>query len=761
MTILELFTPLFLLLPLIGFRNVTTTIQDNALRSPPTAPHLVYTPNTELTSRLIEKVSDTLYIPPYEPIPDKMEHSYMRSHEIKSEEELNLLQSVDGLVVFENLDGEYLPDYLNYTIHLRNPHHLTVMTRRRDYEHLDELSESFLRVQWAIDSSFIKIKANTDEDLQNITMKELRSNVHQLALDRTLSDILFFSLIAVTFIAPIFSFTQIMLRMNEDKTTGIQEISEMAGASSLMICLSQLVNSFPPSLMMGVGSSIVCQLLDIEANPFITFTGWFLHYMTVIAFAFVLSYITKTIWYTVSISMLAYLATWFPAIIIEVGSFTIIGLILKGLLPHAPFIWFIHQIFVASELGVGIDFSTWSGEFHRFDDGSRSGSIRLSFIMQFLQIIMCFLLTFYLELVRPRKFGIQRPWHFLCQKGYWEKPQMTECDNLMKINQDPAYEKFFQQPPEPAIQAVDIVNLQKMYRTNTGATIYAVDNISARFYEGEITVIIGHNGAGKSTLISIIAGMLRQTSGNVYINGLDTLTRQVDLRRKVAICPQSNTLYPDLTVREHLMFFCMMRGDSMEKAQDYAEEVMKQLDLYSKETWTPEKMSHGMLRRLQFGCTLCGEANLLLLDEPTSGLDVEARREIWDILLTLRGHRTVIMSTHYMDEADILADRILGLHSGIIRCYATPEYLKKAIGAGFRVSITTRQLPDLHKICSVMREMSPDAELSDKILRTLVYEISPATDMECLLNKLEACRSKLDIESIGIGTVTMEEVFMK
>lgn len=83
------------------------------------------------------------------------------------------------------------------------------------------------------------------------------------------------------------------------------------------------------------------------------------------------------------------------------------------------------------------------------------------------------------------------------------------------------------------------------------------------------------------------------------------------------------------------------------------------------------------------------------------------------------------------------------------------------LGAGFRVSITTRQLPDLHMISSVMREMSPDAELGDRILRTLVYEISPATDMACLLNRLETCRSKLNIESIRIGTVTMEEVFMK
>ncbi|XP_068620524.1 ATP-binding cassette sub-family A member 17-like [Battus philenor] len=641
MTCLEMFTPVLLLLPLVGFRNIVTNITEDIPRTTPTAtaPQVFYTPDTELTRMLMEQISQALYMPMYNPLPKKYQRYYLSPRARNSEASFKAMQNVDGVVVFEN-----------------------------------------------------------------ITMKQFRRSGH--APDpRKVTDVVFFVINGITFLAPMLSFTLIMLRINEEKSSGIQEIVEMAGVTPTMICFTQLLNSIPPSIIIGVCGTMLCYAVPIQAHPVIMFLGWFLHFLTIIAMAFVYSYLTKT----------------------------------DG----------------------GIDFSNWSGQLHQYEDGAKSGSVKLSCIMQLIQIGICFILSWYLELVRPKKFGIQWPWYFLCQKSFWsKKSDVIESELIGKVNRDPCYDKYFEEPPENAQEIVNVVKVQMVHKSNR-ATVFALDNVSIKFYKGDITVIIGHNGAGKTTLISIIAGILEQTSGRVFVEGLDTMTHRSHLRGKIALCPQHSIYFPYLTVKEHLIFFSKIRGDSSRKALEYSEEILKQLDLFNKASWTPGKLSHGMLRRLQVGCMLCGDADLLLLDEPTTGLDVEARRELWDVLLTLRGHRTVIMTTHFLEEAQILGDRVVALHSGIIRCYATPMYLKNAIGSGYRLSMTTMQSPDLHKMTSIVREVSPDAVLSDKIMRTVVYDIPPATDMPALCNRLETIRAELELESLGIGHVTLEEAFIK
>ncbi|CAK1584879.1 unnamed protein product [Parnassius mnemosyne] len=537
----------------------------------------------------------------------------------------------------------------------------------------------------------------------------------------------------------------------------------MMGVTPLMLGVTHFLNSLPPCLLFSIGGTMliyVNQEIPLETHPLIIFLGLLLHFITMIAMAFACSYITKTSQHTMSVSMFAYIGSWIPICLLRPGAFSQFVLFLKGLLPHAPSFWFIYETYTADYFQHGVNFENWSTQFHKFTDGSRNGSIRMSYMMQLIQIAYFFTLAWYLKKVRPGKFGVALPWNFLCQKEFWMKYPSIPEGISNKSNYDAAYSKYFEDPPDNLEVAVNVVNVRKIFNSRSSSFV-ALDNVSLKFYKGEITVLVGHNGAGKTTLISIIAGMIMQSSGKVYVEGLDTVIHQAQLRKKIALCPQHNLFFPNLTVQEHLMFFSLLKGGTNKEAMKSSEELLKQLDLTEKASWSMSKLSGGLLRRLQIGCTLCSDASILLLDEPTSGLDIDARRELWDILLMLRGERTVIMTTHFLDEADILGDRIVALHSGTLRCCATPSFLKKAVGSGFRVSITTAHEPDVDKITKSMRKGSPDAILKDKNLRTLVFDLPPGADMTSLFNSLEYHKIALGIESLGVGAVSLEEAFME
>ncbi|XP_063894116.1 phospholipid-transporting ATPase ABCA3 [Helicoverpa armigera] len=162
-------------------------------------------------------------------------------------------------------------------------------------------------------------------------------------------------------------------------------------------------------------------------------------------------------------------------------------------------------------------------------------------------------------------------------------------------------------------------------------------------------------------------------------------------------------------------------------------------------------------------CALAGGASVLVLDEPTSGLDVETRRELWDLLLALRGERTVLLTTHFMEEADALGDRVAALHLGKLRCFASSMHLKKAVGTGYRLSFTTIGTPKDQAITKVVTSHVHDATLKEKTINSLSYNLPAAASAKfpALFTALESKRSELGIDSIGVGVSTLEEVFLK
>ncbi|KAG7301735.1 hypothetical protein JYU34_014722 [Plutella xylostella] len=243
----------------------------------------------------------------------------------------------------------------------------------------------------------------------------------------------------------------------------------------------------------------------------------------------------------------------------------------------------------------------------------------------------------------------------------------------------------------------------------------------------------------------------------------------------------------DLTVLEHVMFFTMLKGGSLRASRVSSMQLLREMHLDGKAASRVTSLSGGMMRRLQLTMALAGGAEVLILDEPTSGLDVETRRDLWNKLLTLRGDRTVVLTTHFMEEADALGDRVALLHGGRVKCHATPMFLKKAIdrvallhggrvkchatpmflkkaiGSGYRLTIATTPTASEPTITAAIQSVVGAARLNKREGSSLTYNLPAAGSARfpLLFNHLEQGKGALGIDYMGVGVTTLEEVFLR
>ncbi|KAG3283619.1 ABCA4-like, partial [Ictidomys tridecemlineatus] len=189
---------------------------------------------------------------------------------------------------------------------------------------------------------------------------------------------------------------------------------------------------------------------------------------------------------------------------------------------------------------------------------------------------------------------------------------------------------------------------------------------------------------------SIWTGLLPVTSETVLIAGKDIETSLDAVRQSLGMCPQHNILFQHLTVAEHILFYAQLKGKSWEEAQLGMEAMLEDTGLHHKRNEEAQDLSGGMQRKLSVALAFVGDAKVVILDEPTSGVDPYSRRSIWDLLLKYRSGRTIIMSTHHMDEADLLGDRIAIISQGRLYCSGTPLFLKNCFGKGFYLTLVRK-----------------------------------------------------------------------
>lgn len=247
---------------------------------------------------------------------------------------------------------------------------------------------------------------------------------------------------------------------------------------------------------------------------------------------------------------------------------------------------------------------------------------------------------------------------------------------------------YFEPLSHDAVCGLELRGLRKVFGSGKSRKV-AVVNTTFRMKEGEITALLGHNGAGKTTTMSIVCGLLPPTAGTALVNGIDIRRNVRVAQSQLGLCPQRNTLLPSLTVAEHLWLFAKLKGVSDKYVYRDIDQMIADIELLEKRHFAVGTLSGGMKRKLSCALALVGGSPVVILDEPTSGCDPSARRAIWDLLLRNREGRTMLLSTHHMDEADILGQRVAIMVDGRVECAGTPLALKSHFGIGYKLSIVT------------------------------------------------------------------------
>uniref|UniRef100_A0A8D3B2I6 ABC transporter domain-containing protein n=1 Tax=Scophthalmus maximus TaxID=52904 RepID=A0A8D3B2I6_SCOMX len=375
------------------------------------------------------------------------------------------------------------------------------------------------------------------------------------------------------------------------------------------------------------------------------------------------------------------------------------------------------------------------------------------------------LVAWYMEAVFPGEYGVPLPSYFFALPSYWcssprmafvnEKEEEEDAEKALKG-------EFIEGEPAGLVSGIKIKHLNKEFKVGN-KTRKAVRDLTLNMFEGQITVLLGHNGAGKTTTLSILTGLFPPTSGRAYINGYDICQDMALIRRSLGLCPQHDVLFDNLTVREHLLFYAQLKGFSKEKIPDEVDRILRVLNLEDKRHARSKTLSGGMKRKLSIGIALIGDSKVVMLDEPTSGMDPSARRATWDLLQGEKSGRTILLTTHFMDEADLLGDRIAIMAGGELQCCGSPLFLKNKYGAGYHMVIVKDALCNVSEITRLVHLYVPNATLESSAGAELSYILpkESTSRFELLFAELEMNRDELGIASYGASVTTMEEVFLR
>nr|XP_021553674.1 ATP-binding cassette sub-family A member 3-like [Neomonachus schauinslandi] len=384
--------------------------------------------------------------------------------------------------------------------------------------------------------------------------------------------------------------------------------------------------------------------------------------------------------------------------------------------------------------------------------------------MLLLDSVLYGLVTWYVEAVLPGQFGVPQPWYFFVMPSYWCGHPRTV---LGKEEEDDDPEKalrteYFEAEPEDLVAGIKIKHVTKVFRVgNKGKA--AVRDLNLNLYEGQITVLLGHNGAGKTTTLSMLTGLFPPTSGRAYINGYEISQDMVQIRKSLGLCPQHDVLFDNLTVTEHLYFYAQLKGLSRQKCPEEVQRMLHVLGLEDKQDSLSRFLSAGMKRKLSIGIALIAGSKVLMLDEPTSGMDAISRRAIWDLLQQHKSDRTVLLTTHFMDEADLLGDRVAIMAKGELQCCGSSLFLKQKYGATYYMTLVKKPQCSTEKISHLVYQHRPSAVLQSSTGEELTF-ILPKKSMHrfaSLFTELELRQMELGIASFGAAVTTMEEVFIR
>ena len=306
---------------------------------------------------------------------------------------------------------------------------------------------------------------------------------------------------------------------------------------------------------------------------------------------------------------------------------------------------------------------------------------------------------------------------------------------------------------------LSIQNITKRYDD-----LIAVDNFNGELYSNEIFCLLGHNGAGKTTLVKLISRMEKPNKGDIYLNGISIYKNKKYLFQNIGLCNQEDIYFDYLTVREHLKLMSELKGNKMNKQE--INKLIEKIELEDKKDSLSSTLSGGQKRKLCVALALCGNSKLVLLDEPTSGMDIMSKRVLWDFLREYKKDKIIILTTHSLDEAEILGDRIGIMNEGKYICSGTSNFLKSKYPCGFNINfiindkILTRE--KRNEFVSKLKQIDNSGliKIASKNILSINF-LKTDENVKELFKEIERIKNDYGIENYTVSTTSLEDVFLK
>ncbi|KAK7281816.1 hypothetical protein RIF29_10113 [Crotalaria pallida] len=395
-------------------------------------------------------------------------------------------------------------------------------------------------------------------------------------------------------------------------------------------------------------------------------------------------------------------------------------------------------------------------------------------IIMFLEWLLTLFVAYYIDQVLSSGSG-KSPIFFL--KVFQKKPRLSFRKPSMRSQESKVFvqmekpdvsqerEKVEQLILEPTINhAIVCDNLTKVYpRRDGNPENFAVRGLSLALPHGECFGMLGPNGAGKTSFINMMIGLTKPTSGTAFVQGLDIRTHMHGIYTSMGVCPQHDLHWETLTGREHLLFYGRLKNLKGSALTQAVEESLRSVNLFHGGVADKQagKYSGGMKRRLSVAISLIGDPNVVYMDEPSSGLDPASRNNLWNVIKRAKQDRAIILTTHSMEEAEVLCDRLGIFVDGSLQCIGNPNQLKARYGGTYVFTMTT-SLDHEKDVENLVLQISPNATKIYHISGTQKFEL-PKGEVRIanVFQAVDSAKRKFTVSAWGIADTTLEDVFIK
>ncbi|KAG3115661.1 ABC transporter A family member 1 [Phytophthora idaei] len=574
-------------------------------------------------------------------------------------------------------------------------------------------------------------------------------------------------------LAYLYAISRVLVVLIQEKETRSREYLKILGMSESAIIVSWYITYLIIFVLSAILQAIASSAgLFPNSDPVLIFIFFLLFSLSVLSFGFFMS----TLFSRSRTGSFAGMVLFFFMYFVSSGFSSTSSINSKTgacLLPPVALAFGVQTLATAESTGVGMSFASSSTIVNNFKFGSAIG-------MLFFDVFLYTLAGLYFERVIPREYGTVEKWYFPLQPSYWmhavrSRSKVNDVANnvvngsyavldIQNPNMEDASEDLRLQ--ERSGEALVIRDIKKEFAV-PGGVKYAARGVSLAMYKDQITCLLGHNGAGKTTLISMLTGMTAPSSGDASFRGLSLMNDMGEIRQSLGLCFQHDVLYSELTVAEHLLFYGRVKGYRGAALREEVNTKIIEVGLTEKRRVFAGSLSGGMKRKLSVAICLLGDSSLVFLDEPTSGMDPYSRRSTWEILLNNRANRVMVLTTHFMDEADILGDRIAIMAEGQLRCCGSSLFLKNRYGAGYNFTLVKSSDPAAPCKEAQLQSLITARVSAAKVLSNVGAEIAFQLPLDStasfpqLFEELDEKMRDLGVLSYGISVTTLEEVFIK